>query len=266
MQIIHPQGMYNGLPPEDVFIVIDDMGAELGQGYIMYLFQQHLYPDCPLNLYFSMNCQPVARYLLFGALIARARQLRDYCPGAPARVYTNIAPTDNRMRDFYTHNGFHCTNTENLLLLEMPAHQSRIPMSCSIVPISLRTAEEQNGLITRMQHNDLAFVTPETLGEMMRMPHFLALSLYRNTDLIGELLASGQGDACEINAIYIDANNRGHGMGTFLLHRAMDFLAAEGVTHFTTRVMSHSQPQCRLMERFNATVQGVYTLYPHMPL
>ena len=36
MQIIHPQGMYNGLNPEDVFIVVDDMGVELGQGYIIY--------------------------------------------------------------------------------------------------------------------------------------------------------------------------------------------------------------------------------------
>lgn len=266
MQIIHPQGIYNGLPPEDVFIAVDDMGAELGRGYIIYLYQQHLYPDCPLNLYFSLNSQPVARYLLFGALAARARQLRDVCPTAPARIYTNVAPTDARMRDFYAHNGFHFTNTENLLLLELPAAGSRIPMSVSVHLTSLQTAEEQQALIKRMQQNDLSFVTLEALHEMMRKPHFIALSLYRNEYLIGEILASGQGDACEINAVYVEASNRGHGMGTFLVHRAMEVMAADGVTHFTTRVMSHSAASCRLMGRFNATVQGVFMLYPHLPL
>lgn len=266
MQIIHPQGMYNNLPAEDVFIVVDDMGAELGKGYIIYLYQPHLYPDCPLNLYFNIDCQPVARYMLFGALIARARQLRDFNPNVPARVYTNISPTDARIKEFYVHNGFSCTDTENLLLLEAPAHGSRLPMSCAVSATSLRTPEEQMALIARMQQNDLTYVSPETLNEMMRMPHFLALSLYRNTDLIGEILASGQGDSCEINAVYVEQSNRGQHMGTFLVHRAMDILATEGVTHFTTRVMSRSQPQCRLMERFNATVQGVYTIYPSLPL
>ena len=266
MQIIHPQGMYNGLNPEDVFIVVDDMGAELGQGYIIYQFQPHMDPDCPLNLYFSINCQPVARYLLFGALVARARQLRDFKPGVPARVYTHLAPNDSRMRECYAHNGFRCTDTENLLVLEKPAHGSRMPMSCAVTPVSLRTMEEQAALIARMHMNDLTYVTQESLASLMSMPHFLALALYRNTDIIGEILMSGQGDSCELNAMYVDQANRRQGMGTFLVHRAMDILAAEGVTHFTTRIMSHSQPQCRLMERFNAVSQGVFSVHPSLPL
>ena len=45
MQVIHPQGMYNNLPPEDVFIALDDMGTEMGVGYIIYQYQPHIYPD-----------------------------------------------------------------------------------------------------------------------------------------------------------------------------------------------------------------------------
>ena len=81
MQVIHPNGVFNHLQPEDVFIAVDDMGTELGRGYTICQYQPNLYPDRPVNIYFTMECQPVAQYLLFGALVARARQLRDLFPG-----------------------------------------------------------------------------------------------------------------------------------------------------------------------------------------
>ena len=36
MQVNHPLGMYNNLPPEDVFIITDEMGSEMGVGYVIY--------------------------------------------------------------------------------------------------------------------------------------------------------------------------------------------------------------------------------------
>ena len=36
MRVIHPQGIYNGHPPENVFIAIDDMGTQFGMGTIVY--------------------------------------------------------------------------------------------------------------------------------------------------------------------------------------------------------------------------------------
>lgn len=135
MQVYHPQGMYHNLPPEDVFLAVDDMGVQTGEGWIIYQYQPHLYPDCPINLYFEMKSQPAARYVLFGALVARARQLRDKNPNVKARIYTNILPTDNRSRDFYLHSGFNCDDAEELLQLTIPAGDGRIPMSCSVVPL-----------------------------------------------------------------------------------------------------------------------------------
>ena len=73
MMIVHPQAPVNGLNPEDVFYAIDDLGAQAGYGFILYQQQPGLYPDCPVNMYFSIAGDPSARYLLFGALVARAR-------------------------------------------------------------------------------------------------------------------------------------------------------------------------------------------------
>ena len=68
MNIVHPLQPVNGLNPEDVFYAVDDLGTQTGYGFILYQYHPGLYPDCPVNLYFSIDGDPASRYLLFGAL------------------------------------------------------------------------------------------------------------------------------------------------------------------------------------------------------
>ena len=266
MQVIHPQGMYNGLPMEDVFIALDDMGTEMGVGYIVYQYQPHLYPDCPVNLYFNLDCQPSARYILFGALVARARQLRDANPNVGARMYTAINPSDERSKDFYLHNGFACEDTEEMVALQMPAGDGRIPMSCAVAPVPLNTREERYALLNRLQQHDVGFMDENYLMNLQRLPHFLALGLYRNTDLIGEIILAGEGAACELVVMYIVPGARGQGMGKALLHRCMAIMAAEGVSHVSCRLMTRSLPMRKLAQAFGAQTLGVSMLYPSLSL
>lgn len=200
MRVYHPQGMYNNIPPENVFLAADEMGNEIGVGYIIRVMQPNVFPDRPVNLFISMECQPVARYMLFGALVARARQMRDENPQLKARVYTAISPGDARTKEFYLHNGFTCEDTEDMLRLEIPAGDGKIPMSCAVAPVPLNTPEEQNAFIYRLVMNDITFMDVNYLQGLMRMPHFLALGLYRNTDLIGEIVMAGEGESCELSA------------------------------------------------------------------
>ena len=262
MRVYHPQGMTNNMPPENVFIAADEMGNEIGMGYIIRMYQPNIFPDRPINLFITMECQPVARYILFGALVARARQMRDENPMLRARVYTAITPSDTQGREFYTHNGFVCDATEDLLRLTIPEGDGKIPMSCAVAQVPLNTPEEQNAFIGRLVMNDLNFVDQGYLLNLMHMPHFLALGLYRNTDLIGEILMAGEGDSCDLVAIYIVQGSRQQGMGRALLHRSMAVMASEGVTKVTTRIMSGSEPQKHLMDDFYATVLGTSTVYP----
>jgi GNAT superfamily N-acetyltransferase len=104
------------------------------------------------------------------------------------------------------------------------------------------------------------------LSALMHMPHFMTLGLYRNAVLIGEVIMAGQGSECDLVAIYIEPGSRGQGMGKALLHRMMAIMAAEGVTRITTRIMSRSLPQQRLMAAFDASVIGVNMLFPGMYL
>ncbi len=266
MQIVHPSQPVNGLNPEDVFYAVDDLGTQTGYGFILYQYQPGLYPDCPVNLYFSIDGDPSSRYLLFGALVARARVLQSVNPQLRARLYTNISPADIQMKDFYLNNGFDCDETDEILRLAIPYGDGRIPMSCTVAPTPLNTWDEQNGLLYRLQVNEITFMDLNYLHALQHMPHFMTLGLYRNAVLIGEVIMAGQGADCELVAIYIEPGSRRQGMGRALLHRMMAIMAAEGVTRVTTRIMSRSLPQQKLMNHFGATVLGVNMLFPGMYL
>ena len=266
MMIVHPQQPVNGLPPEDVFYAVDDLGAQAGYGFILYQNQPGLYPDCPVNIYFSIAGDASARYLLFGALVARARILQSNNPQMRTRLYTSIDPSDVQMKDFYLHNGFDCDETDQILQLAIPYGEGRIPMSCTVAATPLFNWDEQNSLIERLRFNEITFMDMNYLNNLMHTPRFHALGLYRNALLVGETIMAGQGTDCELAAIYIEPGSRGQGMGKALLHRSLAIAAAEGATRITTRIMSRSIPQRRLMENFGASVIGVNMLFPGMYL
>ena len=266
MTIVHPQQPVNNMNPEDVFFAIDDLGTQTGYAYILYQLRPGLYPDCPVNLYFSIEGDASARYLLFGAVVARARQLQMVNPQLRARLYTSMDPQDDASREFYVHNGFDLDESDAVVSLQIPFGDGRIPMSCMVAATPLNTIEEQQQLISRLQLNEITFPDRNALLEMMHMPHFIALGLYRNAGLIGEAIMAGQGDYAELVAIYMDPASRRQGMARALLHRTMAIMAAEGVTRVSARIMTRSLPQQHLMNDFGAVQVGTNMLFPGMYL
>lgn len=266
MQVIHPQTAYNGIPQENVFIAVDEMGTQAGLGYIIYQYQEHLYPDCPINMYFSIDSQPAGRYMIFGALVARARQLRDANPGVRARLYTAIAPDDTISRDFYVHNGLNCDDAEKNVRLSMPATDGRVPMGCMVEATPLNTPDQQQAFIKRLQDNDITYIDPAYLFQVMRQPHFQAVGMFNGGALVGEVMVAGSGDTCSLEAIYINPSYRRQGMAKALLARSMAVMAAEGVTAFTTRLVTRSAPQQGLSRAFHGVELGATMTFPSLYL
>ncbi len=266
MTILHPQQPVNNMNPEDVFYAIDDLGTQTGYGYILYQLQPGLYPDCPVNLYFAIEGDQSSRYLLFGALVARARQLQNVNPQLKARLYTSLDPQDSAGREFYLQNGFDLEASDAIVSLQIPFGDGRIPMSCSVAAMPLNTWDEQQNLLSRLQMNEITTLDRNLLMEFMHMPHFIALGLFRNAGLIGEAIMAGQRDAAELVAIYIEPGSRRQGMARALLHRTMAIMSAEGVSRVSARIMTRSVPQQHLMNDFGAAQIGVQMLFPGMYL
>ena len=271
MRVIHPQGVYNGLAPENVFIAMDDMGTQFGIATIVYQFQPDMFPDRPHNMFITLDSQPAAEYLLFGALMGRAQQLwRDANPAQCARVYTSVHPADTRRLAFYERNGFDLRVAENAVELEIPEGQGREPMGCTSKQIPLNTPQEQMDLICRLQQNGVTYIDLPFLQQMQIQPHFLGLGMIYNTQngpkLIGEIILAGQGSSCEVLAMYIVPEYRRQGLGRVLLHRAIAIVAAEGVTKVVAHILNNSMPQCRLAADFHYVQLRQETLFPSLYL
>lgn len=272
MKVIHPQGIYNnGNAPENVFIAVDEMGSQYGVGTIVYQHQPDMFPDRPHNLFISLESQPAAQYVLFGALMGRAQQLwHGANPGERARIYTSLHPADTMMLSFYEHNGFDMQVSEQLIRLEIPEAASRDPMGCTTNQLPLNTPQEQLDFILRLQQNGVTNIDQPFLQRMQCLPHFLGLgmfySLQGGPQLIGEIIMAGQGSACEVLGMYIVPAFRRQGLGRALLQHAMAIVAAEGVSLVTARIVSNSIPQCRLAADFHCTVTGRESIFPSMYL
>lgn len=267
MQVTHPQEPFMNVPPEDVFVAVNELGVQAGYGYVMYQYQPIVYPDRPVNIFFTMDCTPEAEYLIFGALVARARQLRQQNPGEAARMYTSVTPGDTRKMNFYLHNGLTIGNTEDLVRLQLPLDAGPDSFNCAFAATPLNTVQEQSELIDRFNRNGINYITLPYLQLLRANPHFVALGLKYGPNLVGECVVSGRGDGtAELAAIYITPDHQRRDLGKKLLQRALAICAHEGVTDVRARIMSASQPQVRLMRAFGAEILDQTLLFPSKDL
>jgi len=266
MQVTHPQEPFMNLPTEDVFVVVNDYGVQLGYGYVMYQFQPSVYPDKPVNIFFTMDCAPEAEYLLFGALVARARQLREQNPGVAARMYTSCASSDARKLSFLEHNGLTMGNTEDLVRLQIPGDVGAELFNCSIIPLPLNTQQEMNGLVNRLALNGLGHISLQHLQGLTMSPVFHVWGILYGQNLVGECIVAGRSDAAELVGIYIVPEYQRRSLGKHLLKRALGILGQEGVSEVRARIMSASQPQVRLVRAFGAELMEQTLMFPSLDL
>ena len=265
-RVVHPNAPLEGTPQENAYLVLDEVGNTAGQGRVIYQYLPHMDPDCPINLYFDMKCDLAGRYVLLGALLARARQLRDVDPTVHARVYTMVHPEDTDSQAFYTSSGMSLEQRESLVTLQVPQGESRLPMGCQVIAVPMNTPEEKLGFLSRLNNNDIRHVDFVLLQQFMRTSHFQILGLTRENSVVAELMMVGNGNSAELMAIYTYPTCRGQGLAKALLHRSMVIIQSEGVSHFEARIMTRSKPQMGLANAFGAQEEEVISLFPELML
>lgn len=266
MELTHPQGSYQDVPAENVFIAQDEMGTQMGVGFVVWQYLPHFCPEVPINMYFEINSQPSGWYMLFGALVARARQLRESNPGVNARMYTRLSPEDGASLALYEHNALNCRQFASQVRIWKPEGPGRVPMACTVVSTPVNTPEEQQQLIARLQQNDITTIDVPYLQRMMTTPHFCLLTMLHGNVRVGEALFWGEGSSCELAAVYTSPMYRRQGMAKMLIHRGMAMLMEEGVEEFTACFSSLSAAQIHLAQAFRAADIRLQCLYPELLL
>ncbi len=265
MQVTQPKEIYRGIPKEDVFFVLDDMGTQIGEGYLIYQYQPAIFPQRPVNIYFSMNATPQGEYMLLGSLAARARLLRAQHPNAPARLYTNVQPQDTQKLTFLQHNGFDMNHTEDLLRLNQPAEVPQI-FNTACVPVPVNTTAEQMNVVNCMRNAGFSYFDHGFLLQQLNRPNNIVLGLLYGSNLVGMCVAAGQYSSAEVMGLYIEPAFQHRSMGTQLLARTQQALSSMGVNELTMRIMNDSAPQAHLAQRFQCELIEHTTIFPSMQI
>ncbi len=246
MIIQHPISDYQGMQPENVFFVYNDQKVQLGTGYIVHFMQPELYPDQPLHLFMQMDCQPSARSLLFGALLARAGQLRSQM-GQPARLYVQVDGKEIEALRFYEKMGFRNDDSEDLYSFTLPYGRALAPVGFEYWQTPLANISDENALLERLNRYRIQPVSRDYLTLWRQQDHFLALAYYRQGEPACECIFTGTGQSATLISVYTDAQYRRQRLASQLLDAASVYLRGQGVVMAYTHVFRRNTPQMALI-------------------
>ena len=252
MRISHPQAAYQGVARENVFFVANDQQIQMGTGYVVPFMQGELYPERPLHLFLQIDAQPSARAMMYGALLARADQLRAGTPHLPARLYAQVAPENLDLMHFYESCGLKNDDGEDLYRFTAPQGVARAPMGMQLNSVPLMDEASKTAFLNRLNRYRIQPFTRDYLTLWQQQPHFLALGFYRGGVPVSEVLLTGVGENATLLMIYTRSDYRRQGLAKQLMEAACAFLREQGVTTLYTHVFRRNAAQLGLMKHFGA--------------
>ena len=155
--------------------------------------------------------------------------------------------------------------TEDLVRLNDPDEVPQL-FNCSCITLPLNTVQEQMDLVSRMRGAGFSYFDHGFLLQQMNRQNFAALGILYGSNLVGACVAAGQYTSAEVMGLYIVPEFQRKGLGTRLLQQTKQALASTGVTDLTMRVMSDSEPQVRLVQRFYAELVEHTSVFPSMQI
>lgn len=266
MRITHPIAPYQGFDPENVFFVSDEKLTQLGTGFIVRFEQPCLYPERPLHFYISIEAQPQARNMLFGALLARAEQMRAENPGIPARMYAAVPADNTELIRFYEQCGLKDDDAEDMLRFPVPVGTQTAPMGMDYYSVPLNTLQERTDFLERINFGRIQPFDPDYLTMWQQQPHFLALTYHHDDIPVCELVLTGAGETATLLHVYTLQRYRRQHLATQLIGAAGDILASRGVTHLYTQINRRNKPQVNMMEKLQASFVRTVTCLPGIDL
>ncbi len=266
MRITHPQTAFQGIAPENMFFVANDQQIQLGTGYVLQFFQGELYPERPNHLYMQIDCQPSARALMFGALLARAYQLKARNPAIPARLYAHVPPENLDMLRFYESCGLRNDDGEDMFRFLPPAGVPQAPMGMVFAYVPLNDEASQHAFLNRLNAQRIQPFTRDYLQLWQQQQHFMALGFYRDGQPLCEAVVTGAGSSATLLMIYTRSDSRRQGMAKNLLGATCALLRQRGVNTMYTHVFRRNVPQMALMKHLNGAFVLTVTALPGVDL
>lgn len=230
MKIIHSNAALEGQPPENTFLLVDEITSDLYFSAILHVVENpELFPNRPLQLRMQCSGSEVPDAIL-GAIIARAREISENA-GLGARLYTYCAPDDATLEERLYAFGFE--DNDGLIRLKRPLEEpvkAQVPVGCRIVEDRLEEPLERRYFLDR--HNSLFKEDHDAdwLSDFIDHDDFRRIILVSSSGLVGEILLWTEGDEGIIGYLQTAKRWRRLGVGTCLTHLALSAFREMGVT------------------------------------
>lgn len=252
MNIYQPVRGVDGAPNENSFAITDNMGVEIGEGALHVHVQKKMYPDRPLQIEMTMRAHPVAQDTLFGALYARAEQIRGELD-MDGRLFIRCALEDTECREYFLRMGFDDTDGDELFYVATSSPQNRrrdyYPTGTQSIETDLRTNIRREEFLSDLQSFGGEAHAPQWLQARMQEPGFVARSLYHGDELVGHILVVGNQNEAMIDMVCIEPKWRRRGAGTALAQETMDVLHSRGVPYLVARAPRRNMKAMRMLQR-----------------
>ena len=252
MRIYQPARGVGAASRENSFIVVDDAGVQIGQAGIEYRMLGKMMEDRPLAIEMTMSAHPVAEDLLFGALMARAEQIRA-SRGVPARLFVRCAMNDTARKEYFLSMGFDDYDGLELFALDIRKAANRkknySPPGIKSIDVDLRTRARREEFLLSLKEYGAVEHAGEWLEVRMREPVFLAKAMYYGSDFAGEILVTGNQNEAVLQMICTEPNWRGRGVASAMIDEAVQQLSKQDVPYLSARCERRNKSAVRLFRR-----------------
>lgn len=262
MNVFHPPQAYNGMAPENVFIVADSANTPVAEGFLVPSFQPYLFPERPLNIYLGIRSAGPGKDMALGALFGRIKQLRDQNPTLPVRAFAQVSPQDMGMMGFYLESGFDDSDSLDVISICPPDAKPSAPMGYDMNQVPLETEQMRMAFLARMNAYRLNTWRPQQLQGFMSYPHFFTLYISRGSELIGEIAFTGEGSNAKLLGMYVIPPYRRMGMAKHMIAAGMKMLSERGVNYVEAEVIRRNVAQRALAVSCNACFCRTAWYYP----
>ena len=253
MRIYQPARGVGAALQENSYIVIDDVGAEIGFGGITGRMLERMYPERPLSLEMTFDAHPMAQDMLFGALNARAERIREANGGVPSRLFTRCAVADEGRHEYFMRMGFDDFDGVELFAMNIDKQKDRRrsypPAGTKSIDVDLTSRVRREQFLLRLAAYGAPEHASEWLEERMRGPVFVARAVYAGSDLAGEILVTGNQREAMLEMVFTTPKWRGRGTATALLGDSAAVLAEQGVPWLVARAERRNGNAMRLFQR-----------------
>ena len=230
MKIIHSNAALEGQPPENTFLLVDEITSDIYFSSVLHVSEnRELFPNRPIQIRMQLSGGDIPDAIL-GAIIARAREICEEA-GLPTRLYAYCASEDTALSNRLAVFGFE--ENDGLIrmrrsLADIPS--AELPVGCKIVADHLEEPLERRYFLDR--HNSIFKEDhdAEWLRSFIDHDDFKRIIIIASSGLVGEILVWAEDDEGVIGYIQTTKKWRRLGVGSSLTSLACHYFAELGLS------------------------------------